>query len=323
MKLIERYVHDVARRLPQKQRRDVAMELTTEIEEMAKGRNKAGRLIKQHVYDVLMELGSPSKLADQYREHPRYLIGPEYFESYITLLKSIYIIVLPLLLFITWMSESLTQNHTFVSILLSLIGMSVEISVHLFFWSTLSFLFAQKVAGMKPYDEDWTPDSLPTLPAEREITRNESYFAIAWSVFAVLATLFQIPVIFEWLGPDDVPQFFSEAMWPQWTLGLLALSLLGLLTEIIKLAVRGWTTMTVALVSIVNIITITFFVSLVTLVEPIANPDLMKLIAGSLDRPDIAGTVHTGIIVFVYIVVAISIWEVAEAVYKYKKGGNK
>jgi hypothetical protein len=40
MKLLDRYVHDVTRRLPEKQRKDVALELTAEISEMVEAQAK-------------------------------------------------------------------------------------------------------------------------------------------------------------------------------------------------------------------------------------------------------------------------------------------
>lgn len=316
-------MYDVTRRLPEKQREDVAKELTVEIEEIAKGKAGKKQVSKQHVYDVLMELGSPSSFADQYRDKPRYLIGPDYYEPYISILKSIYIVVLPILAFILWMTESLTANHTPISLIVKVLGQTLEVSVHIFFWSTLSMFFVQKVADGQPPDHDWKPDDLPDLPAGQEISRNDSYFAIGWSVLAVLATLYQFPHIYSWLGPDNVPQFFSNEMWPYWTLGLLVVSVAGLIVEVIKLIVRGWTKITVTLIWIINSLSVAFFISVLTFVQQIANPDLLALIAGSLNRPDIGQSVQTGIAAIVYIIVAINIWEIAEATYKYKKGGNK
>lgn len=322
MKLIERYVHDVTRRLPEKQRADVARELSAEIEEMVEARAKGKRPTKKHIYDVLVEMGNPRLLADQYRDAPRFLIGPEYYEMYITLLKTIYLIVLPILIFILWMTESLTTNHGPWSLIFNIVGVAFEASVHIFFWTTLSFLVVQKFTTIEPQDHDWKPEDLPDRPVVQEIPRSDSFFAIAWLVFAVLATLFQIPAIYAWLGPDDVPQFFAPGMWPYWTLGLLGISLLGLITEFIKLKIGAWTKATVALITLANIVTVGFFVATVTYVHPIANPALLDLIASSLNRPTIANEVHTGIVVFVIIVTVISAWEIGEAIYKYKKGGK-
>lgn len=322
MNIIKRYIHDVTRRLPEKQRSDVANELAAEIEDMVEDRAKGKNATKKHAYDVLMELGDPSVLADQYRDKPRYLIDPDYFESYVVLLKTIYLIVLPLLIFILWMTESLSTNQSIWEIVLKLAGVTLEAGVHIFFWTTLSFVVVEKIAGNRVRGNEWTPDDLPNTPPSQEISRSESYFAIAWSVFAVLATLYQVPFIYNWLAPDVIPQFFAPGMWPAWTLGLLAISLLGLGIEILKMIIGGWTKLTVAGIWLINAITIAFFISVLAFVHPIANPEMLQLIANSLGKADITQSVHTGIVIFVIIVVSICLWEMAESLYKYKKGGK-
>ena len=322
MNIIKRYIHDVTRRLPEHQRHDVARELAAEIEDMVEGRAKGKTPTKKHAYDVLLELGSPSKLADQYRDRPRYIIGPDYYEPYIVLLKTIYIVVLPILVLLIGLADALTTNQNIWQLLLKISGVALEASVHIFFWTTLSFLFVQKVAAGQAHDHNWTPEDLPDMPPTQEITHNESFFAIAWSVLAVLATSYQIPHIYNWLTPDDVPQFFAPAMWPAWTLALLMVSLLGLAVEITKFIVGGWTKLTVTLIWIINLLTVGFFVSLVNFVNPIANPDMLRLVAESLGKPDITQSVHVGIVIFVIIVVLVCLWEMGESLYKYKKGGK-
>lgn len=322
MNIIKRYIHDVTRRLPEHQRHDVARELAAEIEDMVEGHAKGKTPTKKHAYDVLLELGSPSKLADQYRDRPRYIIGPDYYEPYIVLLKTIYIVVLPILVLLIGLGDALTTNQNIWQLLLKISGVALEASVHIFFWTTLSFLFVQKVAAGQAHDHNWTPKDLPDMPPTQEITRNESFFAIAWSVLAVLATSYQIPHIYNWLTPDDVPQFFAPGMWPAWTLALLIVSLLGLAVEITKFIVGGWTKLTVTLIWIINLLTVGFFVSLVSFVNPVANPDMLRLVAESLGKPDITQSVHAGIVIFVIIVVLVSLWEMGESLYKYKKGGK-
>ena len=80
--LIERYVHDVARRLPEKEREDVKDELRANIYDMLpEGASE------EQIRNVLYELGSPASLAGKYRQNPRYLISPAYYDEYVNVLK--------------------------------------------------------------------------------------------------------------------------------------------------------------------------------------------------------------------------------------------
>lgn len=322
-RLIERYVHDVTRRLPEKQRHDVAQELMTEIHDMVDDRADGKKPTKRQVYDVLVELGSPSSLADRYRDRPRYVIGPDYYEPYISLLKTLFVIVLPILAFLFWMSEAMTTDRMPVLLFVDVVGVVLQASVHIFFWTTLSFWFVQKVADGQPHDYSWKPDDLPDLPPGQEISRTESYFAIAWCVLGLLATLYQVPSIHVTISPEDIPQFFAPEMWPGWTVGLLVMVALGLLVEMVKLVIGGWTKLTVTLIAIVNTVTIGFFVALYALVPDIANPALIDLIAHTLDNPGIVQAVDMSVAIFIGVIVAICAWEVIDAVMKYKKGGSK
>ena len=323
MKLLDRYVHDVTRRLPEKQRKDVALELTAEISEMVDAQPKGKSPTKKQVYDVLTQLGNPSRLAERYRDNPRYLISPEYYELYISLLKLMCLIIIPLIVFIAWMSQVMSVNHTVLSLMGVLIGVTLEATVHVVFWSTLSFVVVQKLNKLPAEDEDWTPDDLPELPAASAISRSDSYMAIVWSVFAIIATLYQVPVVYDFLSPDDVPQFFAPGMWPGWTLGLFVISILGLIAELIKLRVGGWNKLTTTAIVVLNSLAIVFFLSALYFVYPIANPEISKIIAESLDRPNAAQSIQIGIQIFVYVIVALNVWEISEAIIKYRKGGKR
>ena len=61
MDLIDRYIYEVKRYLPESIREDVGLELRTNIEDML-----PKNYTKDDVYKVLTELGSPSKLANEY-----------------------------------------------------------------------------------------------------------------------------------------------------------------------------------------------------------------------------------------------------------------
>ena len=79
--MIERYVYDVVRRLPQSQREDISRELRTLIDDMMEERADSGKTEQENAEEVLKELGSPFALAGKYRDSKKYLIGQGVRES--------------------------------------------------------------------------------------------------------------------------------------------------------------------------------------------------------------------------------------------------
>ena len=79
MDLIERYVKAVSRRLPEKRRADVELELRSAIMDALDAR---GGTTDDDVAAVLLELGDPAEVAAGYHPSGEYLIGPELYPSY-------------------------------------------------------------------------------------------------------------------------------------------------------------------------------------------------------------------------------------------------
>lgn len=154
MILVDRYVYDVTRQLPEKQRDDVARELKTEILEMVDGEAKGKKPTKKHEYDVLLRLGRPSQLADSYRDRPRYVIGPEYYESYVELLKTLLVVVLPIIAFLTFTTQLMVSRDSIVVNFIQAAGASFEVGLHIFFWTTAIFFVLDKTLAGTRYREE-------------------------------------------------------------------------------------------------------------------------------------------------------------------------
>lgn len=90
--MIERYIYQVNRFLPGRNKKDILKELRTLIWDMIEERTKGRTLEKKDVEIVLMELGTPAELASKYGEKKRYLIGPELYPRYIWILKIVLLI---------------------------------------------------------------------------------------------------------------------------------------------------------------------------------------------------------------------------------------
>ena len=84
MDLIEVYILEVTRRLPEKSRKDIALELRSTIEDML-----PDHYAEEDVKKALEKLGNPATLASGYRDRPMHLIGPRYYDLYVSLLKMI------------------------------------------------------------------------------------------------------------------------------------------------------------------------------------------------------------------------------------------
>lgn len=315
--LIDRYVYDVTRRLPEHQRQDVGRELRSEIEAMTDDEASGKKPGVKHVHTVLVRMGDPAELASQYQERQRYIIGPVYYGLYVELLKTLLLVVVPVILFFTFTGRLASVNEHFVGTLLHTVGAGVEVAMHIFFWTTLSFWLVERYAAPQlTLDEKWTPDKLPKLPGDQRISKSDVMIGITWSVIAVWASAMQIPEMNRMFAPE-VPLFFAPAMWPYWTFALLGISLISLGAEIMKLIVGGWTKAMVIVIALANVLVIGFFTSLIVFVKPVANPEFTALISRLLGRPDAATGMELGVKIFVAVVVLISLYEIYAAVRSY------
>ena len=83
--LINRYIYQVVRRLPRDQRGEVSLELQELIGDMLETGDTAE--------DVLAKLGDPAKFAEKYQDRSYCLIGPEYYDNYLWLLRIVLVCV--------------------------------------------------------------------------------------------------------------------------------------------------------------------------------------------------------------------------------------
>ncbi|PEK62918.1 HAAS signaling domain-containing protein [Bacillus wiedmannii] len=198
MNLIDIYVEEVAKRLPEKNREDIILELRSTIEDM---------LPTDYNEDdekrVLEKLGSPVSLANGYLDRPMYLIGPRYFDVYTTLLKMI-IPIAAVIALIAMVAENFVGydgEQAVLNVILNLIGKGIgeiiEVGLHVFFWLTLVFAILERTdkdKGTEPLTtslKKWTPDDLKNIsyiPKKKAISKFEVFGGLMWT--AIWATLY-------------------------------------------------------------------------------------------------------------------------------------
>lgn len=209
MNLVDRYLHVVAKHLPEETREDVSRELRANIEEML-----TEDATEEDVRSVLEKLGDPKKLAAEYRQYRRYLIGPELYDSYLSVLKLV-ITILPVISGAIALLEGILGTSgegellemsigVFVNVLVAAIGGAFQACA----WVTLVFAILERTGvneGQLPFvKKRWTPDDLMTMEIEskRKISRGETAFSIACTVLFMTIFYFK-PQIFGWYQRGD------------------------------------------------------------------------------------------------------------------------
>lgn len=280
--MVERYVYDVVRRLPEKQRQDIKEELLTLIEDMLEERMDNGKSEKENVEAVLRELGSPATLADKYRGEKQYLIGGEYYSTYIQVLKIVLICVAAGMLvsavvsfFVHSIDPDMGANG-----LLGIVGESVLNIAAIpgaCIWAlgmlTLIFVIMER-NQVKLHDKaDWKLEELPQVPEKKAlISKGDSVFGIVFTVLVMILMICVPQLLGAWLKNGEgvmvaVPIFNME-VWNT-TLVLMLISMLaGLVDELVKL-IKGRYCLTVLWTNI-----ITCGISIVVAVKILADPNV-------------------------------------------------
>ncbi|WP_313892055.1 hypothetical protein [Psychrobacillus sp.] len=219
MERIDLYIYEVTRRLPENSRADIEMELRSTILDMM-----PDDYTQDDVDVALTQLGNPSKLANQYRERPNYLIGPMFFESYITILKmaaAIAVLVNITVLaieHITLFTEDVTFLESSISFIVDFIGSIIAALVGVFCWVTAIFAILERVlddkskASMK--SKPWKPEDLKhVIPVEKKkrISKVETFIGLLGT--AMWATIYfkasDIVGLYETTEPNGKLQFVA------------------------------------------------------------------------------------------------------------------
>lgn len=297
---MDRYIYQVIRRLPKAQREEVRMELEELISDMYADKNS--------MEEVLTELGNPAEFAKQYQNEQKYLIGPEYFDTYFWFVKVVSIcavvpiLVISLINAIGEIPTITSQNAAPVIIRAIVDGLTTGITdAMLSFMSafgavTLTFaimerkkiqLETKKVEkwSVESLSEErkipssrWTPKILEPVPDKKAIiSRGDSIvgvvFIVIFSVLLIFAPHFFAAIFTEGETITTVPVFNLD----QWgiILPVFVISLLiSLIDEILRLVVGVYC----KLVMISNILcgAIQIVLSVVILkILPIWNPNFV------------------------------------------------
>ena len=354
--LMERYLYEVTRRLPKKQRQEVSLELQELIGDMVEN--------GQSIDEVLTRLGDPKEFAKQYQDGRHYLIGPEYFDTYLWFVRVVLICAGVTLLVVSAVEgiqeglgitgASQPQAAVTAAILGIVRGLGSAISACIGAFGGITLLFAilerrnisldgTEHRAWSPGDlgkgpagkgTHWRPDSLAPLPHEKAlIRRGDSIAGIVFILIFALLLIFapQLFGAFFRQGEEivTIPIFNLE----QWSLILPVFILwlvVGLGDEVFQL-VTGRYCRAVMICNILCNLVQTILAFLVLKVFPFWNPEFavqLKAQLGGAENEaanfflhhwdgDLASNLLLAFLVLV------SLAEIATTVYHTLRYGNR
>jgi hypothetical protein len=193
MKLIDRYVADVGKRLPLKGRTDIEAELRSTLEDMLEDRSQKRNCPVDDVLamELLKEYGSPEKVAATY--HPtQYLIGPRIYPFFLFVLKivsTVLTVVLLVGLGVQLYQHSLQGPELAKAIGSGLLGI-LTAAIQAFGNIVLVFAILERVLPTSDFklgeEEEWDPASLLAEPEPDEIKPWEPIAGIVFTAAAMI-----------------------------------------------------------------------------------------------------------------------------------------
>ena len=313
--LVERYIYDVTRRLPEKERIEVGRELEASITDMLPDNPS-----EQETIDVLIKLGEPRKLAEQYRQKPQFLISPAMYESYIAVLKTVVAIVAGVLACIGAVM-AFTSESLYI-IISQTIGMAVEGALQAAFWVTIGFVIAER-CGYK--QKLWTVSDLPRLQnqAGTRISRTSSVVGlILTGFFTVLFTM--MIVRNEWLfivvHDSEIINPLSQAALHRFIPYLIAFGVMGLVMHGLKLYWARWN-LPLRVANVVNnIVWVSLAISILHW-QDLMNEDFIEFVHDLNIFPNLTSSMIITFTAFLFI--AIALIDIGASVLNTRKGIRK
>ncbi len=238
MKLIERYIHEVGRQLPAKNRSDIQIELRSSLEDALE--NKVdGEPTQADVVALLKEFGTPKEVAASYYPEGQHLIGPTLYPLFRMVVGIVLAVAIGAQLL--GLGASLLFNPEAIDLVQVAISLLNSIPIALGMVVIVFIILQQFDVQPELLDSEWEPRDLPQIEADEEpVKRGGRIFSIIMSVALLILLLVsqgQIGFVFS-LGW----QTFSNPVIVQYIL-LISLSLLlGIGLDIYLLWQGRWNT---------------------------------------------------------------------------------
>lgn len=193
MNLIDKYIAEVGKYLPRKNRADIEAEIRSTLEDMLEERKQAdGQVNEAAVVTLLKEYGTPRKVAESYTG-PRYLIGPRMYPMFELVTKIVMACVFGALLLAFVINGAVTKSFAgteFISFLAQFWSGLFGALISTFGSLVITFAIMERVmpAGKieKEMEEEWDPADLAKEPDPDEVKMSEAIATIIFTIAGLI-----------------------------------------------------------------------------------------------------------------------------------------
>ncbi len=182
----DRYVTEVSRMLPERNRADVVKEIRSLLQDALEAEAPGGQPTEAQVFAVLRQFGPPREMAMRYGAS-QYLIGPLLYPTFITVLRVVVGIVLAVSLFGVVLSLSQSSTPDLGDFIGGVVGSMVQAAA----WVVLVFALVERLnlrRELEKLDQTWDPRSLPAAGNNADrVSVVETIFTVIFNtIFIVL-----------------------------------------------------------------------------------------------------------------------------------------
>lgn len=326
MNLIDKYIAEVGKYLPRRNRADIEAEIRSTLEDMLEerklGQDKAD---DEMLIALLKEYGAPRKVAESYTG-PRYLIGPRVYPTFELVTKIVVAVLVAISLVglgLSLSNSSLVGPEFLKTVGNSALGLFSGL-ITAFGNIVLVFAILERVLPAKEFqEEEWNPAELAKEPDSDRVKFGEQIFEMFFlGLFLIIFNLYPeiIGIGFfddnQWvfISPILTDAFFSYLPW----LNILVLLQLGFNVYLLRQGTWDITT------RIMNIVLELLSIALAVIM--LRGPDLVALTSSQLKGTPLeeAGQVFVTIAnlaptLALTVVIIVSSIEVAQAVLHLMK----
>lgn len=324
--LTDRYVWAAVRSIPEKQRGELEPELRGLIADTADAQREKGVADSDVERATLVELGDPQRLAAGYTERTLQLIGPRYYLDWLRLLKLLLAIVVPIAAAGAALARLIAGGDV-GDVAGALFATAIGVAVHLCFWVTLVFALVERGNSQRSDTNrdtpllEWTPDSLPQLPAPAARRQSLSELIVSLVFLAVFAGWFvwqQFSSFFTDADGAPIP-VLNPSLWNGWMYWFIGLIVLEMVFAV-WVYQRGRMTFGLAIINLFLNVAFTVPAVWLLLTEQLINSAFLDAIPGT--GADFETAMSYAIPAIAVVVIGVAVWDVVDGFIKAWRSRN-